>query len=568
MRTAEMTSADILLLHPPSVYDFRRMSVMRGPVSDVIPATPAFETYPIGFLTIADYLGRHGYRVRIFNAALKMLLSGRFDLPRALASIDVPVVGIDLHWLVHAHGALELASFVKEAHPDTKVVLGGLSATYYRGTLLKDYPQVDFILGGDSTEVPFLQLLESLEKGRAFCGVENLTWRDGTRVRSNALTHVPENLDHINIDYRAIVKSAVRFRDLRGHLPYLGWMERPILMALPFRGCVHSCLACGGSGKCYSERMGRARLGLRSPAKVAGEIAAAHELIRAPVFLVHDPRMAGPAYAGELLREIKRTGTDAEVVFEYFTPPPDDYIRELGRATGRFSIEISPESHDEAVRRAQGRLYSTKALERCLQTSFEAGCRKLDVFFMIGLAGQDRSSVRGTVRYCGELMQRFPGGIGTGLSAFISPLAPFIDPGSAAFEEPEKHGYRLLFSTFEEHRRALLALTWKASLNYETRWLDRGDIVEASYEAGAELNLLKLRLGRVDSKTAAQVDRHNREARALLERLESGPGGKAAAGFLADSEWGDLCWKGELYWPVKRTKVNYARIMRLLLTGK
>ena len=27
---------------------------------------------------------------------------------------------------------------------------------------------------------------------------------------------------------------------------------------------------------------------------------------------------------------------------------------------------------------------------------------------------------------------------------FISPLAPFLDPGSRAFEEPERYGYRLL----------------------------------------------------------------------------------------------------------------------------
>jgi hypothetical protein len=40
---------------------------------------------------------------------------------------------------------------------------------------------------------------------------------------------------------------------------------------------------------------------------------------------------------------------------------------------------------------------------------------------------------------------------------FISPLAPFVDPGSRAFEEPEKHGYKLFARTLEEHRRQLLA---------------------------------------------------------------------------------------------------------------
>lgn len=562
-----MTTPDLLLLHPPSVYDFRKEAVIWGPVSDVIPATPVFEIYPIGFLTIAEYLERHGYRVRIFNAAVKMLLSSRFDLRKALASLDAPVVGIDLHWLVHAQGALELARLVKSVDPRSKVVLGGISATYYHEELLRDHPQVDFVLRGDSTEVPMLQLMEALVKGGRLDGVENLSWRDGRRVRSNPLSHVPDSLDHIRIDYRVMVRSTVRHWDIKGHLPYLDWMKRPLTMALPFRGCLHMCLACGGSRKCYSGFMGRERLGLRSPAKVAEEISAAHELVRAPVFMVHDPRMAGDRYVKGLLAAIKATGTDAEVVFEYFAPPPAGYARQLAGATERFDVQISPESHDEQVRRAQGRPYSTKALEKCLSESLEAGCAKLDVFFMIGLKGQDRESVRGTVRYCGELMGRYPGGMGKGLSAFISPLAPFIDPGSAAFEEPERHGYRRLFTTLEEHRRALLSPTWKGFLNYETKWMDRDDIVEATYEAGAALNRLKLRHGRVDEKTAKDVERQNSLAREIMARLEAGPS-KRGAGALAEGSGGELCWKGELYWPVHGRKINYARILRLLLTGK
>jgi B12-binding domain/radical SAM domain protein len=563
-----MPGTDLLLLHAPSVYDFRRKAVMWGPVSDVIPSTPVFEMYPIGFLTIAEYLGRHGCRVRILNAALRMLRSRRFDVGKALAGLDAPVVGIDLHWLVHAQGALELASLVKEANPRAKVLLGGISSTYFHEVLLRDYPQVDLVLRGDTTEAPFLQLLEALEKGAPLEKVENLSWRDGRKVRVNPLSHVPENLDHISLDYRVIVKTAIRYRDIDGHLPYLDWRNRPLTMALPFRGCVQACLACGGSARCYCDILGRKRLGLRSPAKVVQEIASAHELVRAPVFLVHDPRMAGPKYADCLLRELRASGTDAEVIFEYFTPPPDDYIKTVAASARRFDVQISPESHDDAVRRAQGRPYTTKALEKCLSTTMDAGCGKLDVFFMIGLSGQTQESVRSTVKYCGELMERYPGGIGTGLTAFISPLAPFIDPGSAAFEEPEKHGYRRLFTTFEEHRKALLSPTWKGALNYETEWMGRDDIVEASYRAGAELNRLKLRHGRVDGRTAGEVERTNDLAREVMNGLEAGQAGGEASGDPVKSWGGELCWKGELYWPARGTKLNYKRILRLLLTGK
>ena len=60
---------------------------------------------------------------------------------------------------------------------------------------------------------------------------------------------------------------------------------------------------------------------------------------------------------------------------------------------------------------------------------------------MSGLPQQTAESVLGTIDYCEELLKRF--GKDGRLSPFISPLAPFLDPGSRGFENPEEHGYRL-----------------------------------------------------------------------------------------------------------------------------
>jgi hypothetical protein len=53
-----------------------------------------------------------------------------------------------------------------------------------------------------------------------------------------------------------------------------------------------------------------------------------------------------------------------------------------------------------------------------------------------------------------------------------------------------------------------------------------------------------------------------------MERVEMGSARPRSGGALAEGNGGELCWKGELFWPVKGIKVNYARILRLLLTGK
>ena len=147
-------STDLILLHAPSVYDFRNKTILYGPVSDLIPPSPVFEMYPIGLTSIAEYLERAGYRVRIVNLAVRMLRDKKFDAEAFIKRLKAPIFGIDLHWMLHCHGAIEVAKIVKKWHPESKVIFGGFSSSYFYKELLQ-YPEVDYVLRGDSTEEPF-----------------------------------------------------------------------------------------------------------------------------------------------------------------------------------------------------------------------------------------------------------------------------------------------------------------------------------------------------------------------------------------------------------------------------
>ncbi|MFQ6079966.1 MAG: cobalamin-dependent protein, partial [Thermodesulfobacteriota bacterium] len=131
-----MAKTDLVLLHPPSLYDFRKVPVMYGPISDVVPSTPVFEMYPIGFASLSEYLERNGLRVRIINVALKMLKSKGFDVAKMLRRLRPIAFGLDLHWMAHVQGGLALAEEIKRIHPHVPVILGGLSASYYHEDLL------------------------------------------------------------------------------------------------------------------------------------------------------------------------------------------------------------------------------------------------------------------------------------------------------------------------------------------------------------------------------------------------------------------------------------------------
>jgi B12-binding domain/radical SAM domain protein len=568
---------DLILLHPPTFYDFRKKPGIYGPVSDVVPSTPIFEMYPIGFASLSEYLERHGVKVRIVNIALKMLKDERFDVERFILRKKPVAFGIDLHWLAHVQGALAIAEIIKRFHPSIPVILGGLSVTYYHEAILQQYPFIDFIVRGDSTEGPLLQLLQTIKGKKDFKNIPNLTYRDGTNgIRVNPLTYVPENLDHITIDYRHIMKKVVRYADPTGYQPFVDWYAYPVTAVFTCRGCIYHCKTCGGSSQTFQSMANRRRPAYRDPKLLAQDVFNISDHLRAPVMIIGDIFQPGEEYGFTFLQEMKKKSITNHIAFEFFVPPSRSRLKRIADSTTNFNIEISPESHDEEVRKAFGRPYNNESLEGMIADAIEFGSKRIDLFFMIGLPKQTYQSVLETVDYCRFLLERFRSY--KGLSPFISPLAPFLDPGSSVFEEPEKYGYRLLYRTVEEHRQALMALSWKYILNYETEWMNRDEIVYSTYEAGKRLNRLKAEFGLIDPKTAESVDRRIEGAVQMMKEidrmmalsdakereiaLESFLKGRPS---LYAYSMSTVCDKKELEWPTQFIRMNFINILKTLL---
>ncbi len=558
---------DLVLLHPPSFYDFRKKPILWGPIADVIPSTPIFEMYPIGFVTLSQYLEKNGYKVRIINVGLKMLMDSSYDAEKEIKNINPKAFGIDLHWLPHAQGGLKLAEIIKKYHPETPVIFGGLSATYYHEELM-DYPDVDFVIRGDSTEEPLLQLLKSLDNHRDFSEIPNLTYRDENyETKINALTWVPENLNHVFIDYSRIAESLRRDKDAMGYLPFKGWEAYPITTVLTCRGCTYNCPSCGGSSNSYSKICKRKKPAYRDPELVIKDIKSAHFFVKGPVFVVGDIRQPGEEYANRLLSLIKKEKIENHLVFEFFEMPSPDFIKKLGAHVKNFNIQLSPEDQSKTVRRFFRSQFDNDRLEEAIDASSKSGCQKLDLYFMIGLSEQTPEAVSDTVRYCDYLLNKF--NHRRFLCSYISPLAPFIDPGSSVFENPDDFGYKIFFKTLEEHRKALSSPSWKYMLNYQTQWMNRDQIVETSYQAAMELNRIKFNHGIISSREfqrlKKRVEQSLRASEAIDKIVESGQleksfesgnyNGKIDSDAL-QVEYFSICEKNELKWPTRIFNFN------------
>lgn len=548
-----MAQADLILLHPPSVYDFREKSIFYGPISDLIPSSPIFEMYPLGLLTIQSYLEKKGYNVRIVNLALKMMKNNDFNVREFISNLNPKAFGIDLHWLPHAHGSLEIAKIVKEEHSKTPTIFGGLSSTYFHKELI-DYPQVNYVLRGDSTEQPFYDLLQAIEGETSLQEVPNLTWKDSKEETVvNSLDFNPSTLDHADLGIDTMIKNVFKYRDLESVIPFHGWLKNPITTVISVKGCRQGCITCGRSkysNECYNERQGPI---FRSPDSMIKNIQEITNFSRGPIFIVGDIRQAGKDYAEELLDKLSRINCKNEIVFELFRPASKDFLQKINNSVTNWSLELSPESHSEEIRKAQNgaAIYTNEEMEQTLDIATNLDCNRIDVFFMIGLPKQTAKSVEETIDYCEYLFQKYD----TKLSCFISPMGPFLDPGSLAFEEPEKMGYKKFAHTLEDHRKRLTNSSWEEILSYETEWMTKKEIVEQTYKAGDRLNKLKSKYDRIDNQTSQKINKRIKQAKKLKKYLDRKKKNlKISDDFNLKGEIdkfsvSTVCEKSELDWP-------------------
>lgn len=506
---------DVLLLHPPAYYDFRDKIMFPGPVAKLVPeSTFQFTVFPIGMISIAEYLQRNGCNVKIANLAKRMILNNNFDVERYVRKTEANIYAVDLHWSAHSQGSIEIARLCKKIHPNSLVILGGLTATRFHDEIVKDFHFVDGIIRGEA-EKPLLSLVERWNNPKKFCEVPSLTYLESNeKVRVNHLIRPSEKLDEYEFTRLDLMDFGDQFMGItsQGGRPaedkYVKLLRR---WQVPLcQGCAYNCVSCGGSSYSYQTLFGRDRPAARSPEKIAEDLQKLRERGIDNVFLFQDPNMLGKRYREKLIETLCKEKPDIGLSLELFTPMGEDYFRELSRVKTPFSLTISPESGMEHVRRAHGRNYSNTELFDTVKLCLKYNV-KLSLFFMLTLAEESVESLRKTWSLWEEiyrlenirnLMKN------TRLTYIHTGLMYLLDPGSLAFDFPEKYGYRLIFKNFKDYYWGLCKPAWSQWISYETKFLTRKDIAEAA------LVSLELLMAELEEKYTVITDRP--EERAFL----------------------------------------------------
>ena len=503
--------ADLFLLHAPSVYDFRERDDMLFAYlsdSDSVNVTSIYEMYPIGWFSIKQRLADHGFDTKIVNVASLMLQYPELDVRRLLRGLEAPIFGFDLHWMTQCNGAIELAAVLKQEHPDALTIFGGISATYYAKQLIT-YPSVDVVVQGYDTLDPVTELVAKVVRGgsRDFSSIPNLLYKVDGDVQASGFTHKP------TANYNNERNDWSYYRDAPSPSP----LTSKLIMTLPNTGCAHDCGWCGGSKFAYRNIMEvRKTLIQKDHDLVVAELRTMGEAAKRTSIYALQCYSEGKGRMHAYLDAVKEVGYNS-VSFEQFNLTPPDTLKKMGESTDAY-IMLSPESHDPKISAAAGRgTYTMEQMEEWIPRALDAGVKGVMVWFFIGMPYQDRQSVMDTVAYSERLIRKFGGWKALPL---VCPMVPFLDPGCRFFEEPEQHGYRIFHRTLEEHRQAMVEPLWHRRLNYETRWLDRRQLQDVSYEAIARLVEIKGEYGVLPSEFCQAILKTIDETQQLLGEME------------------------------------------------
>lgn len=446
-----------------------------------------------------------------------MLTDQKFEAEEFIKKLQSSFFGIDLHFCVHSQGALEIARICKLHHENSHVILGGLTATKFSNELVRKHPDVDYVIKGEG-EIPLLRLLDGYDPKK----IPNLLFRDkDNRIQESGLYWSAKNLDEFNFTRIDLLEPRKLLTTIPTNLGGIQYWMIPLC-----RGCLFNCITCGGSRYTYYNMFYRDKPTFRSKEKIIEDLQKLAEQGIESVFLFMDVRMGGKKYWKPLLKTLASSDTGIKsITMELFIPGDEEFLSEIINLNKsiKVGLTISPESGNEEVRRFQGRQYTNNSLIKTAKY-----CRKngvpLGVFFMFGLALDDEESLKDTYDLCIKLTElNFEGVKETDREHLITTRFGemlLLDPGSPAFDNPEKYGYKIFFKNLQDYVNGMSSPAWSDWLSYETKRLTRRELlVRPLYFYDKLFSYYRAR-GLISDEQADLAHKKNKIDKIILDELE------------------------------------------------
>lgn len=471
----ERKELDLLFVHPPAVVSKQKLFVD----SDVA-FSDQFVSIPMGFFSMVDTLEKNGFKAKIINLGERMLKKENGERLEDLISnifteFQPTVVGIDIHWWVHSAGAIRTAQIIKNLGFDCKIVVGGITSSYYAEEILANYEVIDFVMVGEC-DYEIIKLVEEIKKEELdLVGVPNLVYRRGGKIVKNPV-RLPDITDSLEITrYDALVDKP-RVNEDRAIVPIT-------------RGCVQDCCYCGASRESFNWNMQRPEMSMIKPSLLVNMIKKNRYKGRDKIYIYGDVRQGGLEYVEEffdLLTEAEISIT--HIVFELFNPPTQDYLQRwvnwANVKNNTLEVTLSPDTGNEKLRAQVGRHYSNKKILESCQLITDMGI-PLSVYFLFGLPGQTLETVEETLQLAEEIVKIYSSRFkhhDVRHEVIGYELMQIPDVGSKAYRNQKKYGLNIEFDGFVGLVDLILkARHWSELIGFSTIHFTKKQLVETYY---------------------------------------------------------------------------------------
>jgi radical SAM superfamily enzyme YgiQ (UPF0313 family) len=302
-----MSDYDVVFFHPPRYFgDLLGMVFMQ-----------CFYI-PVGVFSLASKVNEEGYQTKIVNLGLDPVRA-----EQRVKDTASRIYAIDLHWAVHAQGAVELADMCKRYHPNSLVVLGGFTATSFAKEILANYSSIDCIVMGEG-EQPLIDLVRAHSACKHFEHLRGVSCRNEMIASENHMPVPARNLDEYHYTELSLLES---WKEYVKTSPS-GYQEsaRSSFWLGIGRGCPYDCRHCGGGRTAYNLLTGRRTPAFRSPMIVADDIRRLYEQGVTHIKLTHDLELMGRQYWSKLLAEVRSSGIDVSLYWESFRFPSKKFL--------------------------------------------------------------------------------------------------------------------------------------------------------------------------------------------------------------------------------------------------
>jgi radical SAM superfamily enzyme YgiQ (UPF0313 family) len=344
---------------------------------------------PLGIETLAPVIRRHGHRVRMFDTCHPRMKAA--DIVQAVKEERPDVIALSFLSTTTYQSVKSLASQLKQAAPETPVILGGVFASMNAVQVLADCPDADCVGVGEGEEL-LPDYLDNLHDPGAVAG---LVWRRGAEVVRNEARPCIQDLDcfpypdreSLPIDY---------IESLPLDVPAVLSLERFCTIQTS-RGCPYSCIYCNvpaiSGGQWRS----------RSPEHVLGEMQELSDRGYRSLYLTDEHFLLNRKRIGSICNGI----IERNLTFHWgcegrVDAAAVDQLPLMVRANCT-SLAFGIEAGTQKILDRLGKKQTLAQIEHAVSEGKRHGIKRIHGFFLIGSPGETEEDMLESFRFAARL---------------------------------------------------------------------------------------------------------------------------------------------------------------------